>query len=87
MKPLAHLIVVNPSPGFKAIRTLKLPKLIAHSKEDQVAPFSMGEKYYNNAPETKELWKIVGKQGQLLDYQQKLIDKIESLLHPQSHKH
>lgn len=44
--------------AFKSIRNFTKPVLIIHSTEDQVIPFEMGQKLFENANEPKEFYEI-----------------------------
>lgn len=44
--------------AFKSIRNFTKPVLIIHSTEDQVIPFEMGHKLFENANEPKEFYEI-----------------------------
>ena len=46
--------------SISKINHIKTPKLILHSHEDNVVPFSMGQKLYQNAVEPKEFLEIHG---------------------------
>jgi dipeptidyl aminopeptidase/acylaminoacyl peptidase len=44
--------------AYRSLRTFKKPVLIMHSTEDEVIPFSMGQKLYTNANEPKQFYEI-----------------------------
>lgn len=44
--------------AYKSIRTYKKPVLVIHSTEDEVIPFKMGQKIFNNATAPKEFYEI-----------------------------
>lgn len=53
-----RVLVKDKRPGFKAIRNYKKPLLIIHSIDDEVVPFKMGEKLFQNANEPKAFYEI-----------------------------
>ncbi len=46
--------------SFEKIKNMKLPKLHFHSMSDEVVPFEIGRKLFDNAPEPKEFVKLQG---------------------------
>ncbi|MEF9427051.1 MAG: alpha/beta hydrolase, partial [Candidatus Mariimomonas ferrooxydans] len=46
--------------ALEKIKNIKSPKLIFHSVDDEIIPFEMGEKLFNEAAEPKEFVKIQG---------------------------
>lgn len=42
------------------IKSIMIPKLIIHSINDEIVPYKLGKKLYENAPEPKELLQIHG---------------------------
>ena len=46
--------------SYKKIRNVGYPKLHFHSTADEVIPFDLGEKLFDNAPEPKEFVKLHG---------------------------
>jgi len=44
--------------AFRSIRTFEKPVLIIHSSEDEVIPFKMGQKIFDNAEPPKEFYRI-----------------------------
>jgi alpha-beta hydrolase superfamily lysophospholipase len=53
-------LVRSPYPSKKLIKKIQLPIFIAHSINDKVCPFSMGETLYNNANHPKFFLKLSG---------------------------
>lgn len=45
------------------IKSVNVPKLFIHSKEDIVVPYELGFKLYNSSPKPKEFLKITGTHG------------------------
>ena len=46
--------------AFEKIKSVKSPKLIFHSADDEIVPFELGKKLFNAAAEPKEFVKIQG---------------------------
>jgi hypothetical protein len=46
--------------SFEKIRGINFPKLHLHSMSDEVVPFELGKKLFDNAPEPKEFVKLQG---------------------------
>jgi hypothetical protein len=53
-----RILVSEKYSAFKSIRTFKKPVLVIHSTEDEVIPFKMGQKIFNNANSPKEFYEI-----------------------------
>ena len=53
-----RLLVSEKYSAYKSIRTFKKPVLIIHSTEDEVIPFKMGQKIFDNAIAPKEFYEI-----------------------------
>lgn len=53
-----RMVVSEKYSAFKSIRNFKKPVLVIHSTEDQVVPFKMGQKIFDNANPPKEFYKI-----------------------------
>jgi pimeloyl-ACP methyl ester carboxylesterase len=64
---LARLFVRAPYSAEEAIRTLTIPKLIVHSRDDRSIPYHMGVELYRLAPEPKQLWTVDGKHAQAFE--------------------
>lgn len=47
-------------PNLDTIPSVKVPKLMIHSKNDEVIPYHMGEELFQAAAEPKEFWSIDG---------------------------
>lgn len=47
-------------PNLDTIPKVRVPKLVIHSRTDEVVPYSMGEKLFQAAAEPKEFWEIRG---------------------------
>jgi alpha-beta hydrolase superfamily lysophospholipase len=68
-KPFTWSFFVNPYNAVRLIEKATMPTLIIHSREDEVVPFSMGEKLFERATTRKEFWKISGQHADaLVDY-------------------
>lgn len=46
--------------SISKVKEIKIPKLFIHSINDEIVPFSLGEKLFNLASPPKELLKIIG---------------------------
>lgn len=55
---LGRMLVSEKYSAYKSIQTYKKPLLVIHSTEDEVIPFKMGQKIYNNANQPKEFYEI-----------------------------
>ena len=55
---LGRMLVLEKYSAYKSIQTYTKPLLVIHSVEDEVIPFKMGQKIYNNANEPKEFYEI-----------------------------
>jgi len=55
-----RVLVKDKRPGFKAIRNYNKPILIIHSIHDEVVPYTMGEKLFENANRPKAFYEIDG---------------------------
>lgn len=53
-----RILVSEKYSAFKSIRTFKKPVLVIHSSEDQIIPFKMGKKIFDNANAPKEFYEI-----------------------------
>jgi pimeloyl-ACP methyl ester carboxylesterase len=56
----ATKFIRSPYPSKKLIKSIHCPVFIAHSTEDKICPFYMGENLYNNANSPKFLLKLSG---------------------------
>lgn len=55
---LGRMLVSEKYSALKSIRTLQKPVLVIHSTEDEIIPFEMGQKIFNNANEPKMFYEI-----------------------------
>jgi fermentation-respiration switch protein FrsA (DUF1100 family) len=46
--------------AFEKIKDIKIPKLHFHSRSDEIVPFELGKKLFENAPEPKEFVALQG---------------------------
>jgi fermentation-respiration switch protein FrsA (DUF1100 family) len=56
--PWVRFLVRTDFPNLETISGVSVPKLLIHSRTDEVVPFWMGEKLFAAAAEPKELWII-----------------------------
>lgn len=80
LKPWAKLLVKNYYPGIKAMPFISIPKLIIHSKEDQVVPFQMGEQYSSVAQSPTLFWPINGRHGYAMRNRTQFFTQMHQLL-------
>jgi uncharacterized protein len=57
---LGRIFVAEQYNGFRSLRNYRKPVLVIHSSEDDVIPFRMGQKLYENANEPKQFYAIKG---------------------------
>lgn len=67
------------------LRTLQIPKLVIHSRDDEVIPFDLGEKVFNNINEPKEFYIMSGSHNEAIfifgeEYSKRVGAFIEGLL-------
>ncbi|MBI5217641.1 MAG: alpha/beta fold hydrolase [Bacteroidia bacterium] len=81
IKPIAKLAVISKYKAKKNIKGIKIHKLIVHSTEDEIIPFKMGKKLFENAVEPKQFWEIKGKHIHgILDYQEEYMKRLKELI-------
>lgn len=56
--PWIRFLVRTDFPNLDTIPAVRAPKLLIHSRSDEVVPFWMAEKLFAASPEPKELWTI-----------------------------
>jgi fermentation-respiration switch protein FrsA (DUF1100 family) len=56
--PWVRFLVRTDFPNLETIPQVRVPKLLIHSRSDEVVPFWMGEKLFAASVEPKELWII-----------------------------
>lgn len=80
LKGLSYFIK-SPYPAKEIIKNIHIPILIAHSVNDNVCPFSMGEVLYGNANEPKYFLKLKGKHCYgLLEEAEEYLKNLEILI-------
>ena len=80
LKWIAKLIQ-SPYPSKELIQNVRIPILIAHSLDDEVCPYSMGETLYENANQPKYFLQLTGEHCYgLLQEADKYIDTIKLFL-------
>lgn len=55
-----RMLIPSKYNAIDEIASIKIPKLIIHSTEDEVIPFYMGRELYDKAIDHKEFWEIKG---------------------------
>ncbi|MBI4646597.1 MAG: alpha/beta fold hydrolase [Bacteroidia bacterium] len=84
IKPFAMLFVHSPYRAKSLIRDISIPKLIIHSREDQLIPFYMGQRLFELAPEPKQFWEINGPHLHGLDlYEKEYVERLKKLIKPE----
>lgn len=79
-KPFTWAFFKNPYSSAELIKEASMPKLIIHSKEDDVVPFFMGEELFALAGNEKEFWQIQGNHTDaLVDHPREFIQKLDRL--------
>ena len=54
------LIISVEFDALSKIKDIQIPKLIMHSRDDEIVPFSLAEKLFKNAPPPKEFYAMKG---------------------------
>lgn len=81
IKPVAKITVRSMYKAKKNIKNIKIPKLIIHSTDDEIIPFAMGKKLFNNATEPKKFWEIKGKHIYgIIKYENEYIIKLKEII-------
>lgn len=81
LKPIVKALVKNTIDGKTLIQSIDIPKLIIHSREDEVIPFEMGKELYELASEPKEIWETKGNHLRSLKlYETEYVLKIKNLI-------
>ena len=65
-KPFTWTLFRNPYTSVDLMREAAMPKLIIHSRDDDVVPFFMGEELFEHAGDYKEFWATSGKHADAL---------------------
>ncbi|MBI5098804.1 MAG: alpha/beta hydrolase [Nitrospirae bacterium] len=67
--------------SLKKIKNIKSPKLIFHSPDDEIVPFKLGKRLYDEAPEPKEFVQLQGGHNDaFLTSQELFLGKIDSFV-------
>lgn len=79
-----RLLVNEKYSAYKSVRTYHKPLLVIHSTEDEIVPFKMGKKIFENANEPKKFYSIdkchlCGPHYYAKEIAQKIKDMMESL--------
>lgn len=79
-KPFTWTFFRNPYNSMELIKEASMPKLIIHSREDDIVPFFMGEELYALAGSNKEFWQIHGKHADaLVEYPDEFVGKLNRI--------
>lgn len=70
------------------ISKVKMPKLIIHSRDDELVPYEQGRQIFNSAPEPKDFFELTGSHneyylGTRSDYAKKMRSFIEGCFEPE----
>jgi len=57
---LPYFFFSNSFDSLSRIKKIESPKLFLHSQDDEIVPFSLAKKLYDNAPDPKDLVKLNG---------------------------
>lgn len=78
---IPHFIISSRLDSLSKIKNIKCPKLIIHSVDDEIVPFSLGEKLFNAAESPKKFLKIRGSHNTaFLDSEKEFREGIKSFL-------
>ena len=58
--PAVKFLVTTQFDNLTKVGKIKVPKLIIHSRDDEIVPFDMGERLYQAAPEPKQFLELRG---------------------------
>lgn len=79
-KPFTWAFFLNPYSSRELIKEASMPKLIIHSEDDEIVPFSMGVELFDQARGQKEFWKIRGQHADaLVDYPAETVFRINNM--------
>ena len=79
-KPFTWTFFRNPYSSAELIKEASMPKLIIHSREDDVVPFFMGEELFDIAVGNKEFWQIQGKHADaLVDQPKEFVSRLNRI--------
>jgi len=57
---LPYFFFRNSFDSLSRVKKIEFPKLFLHSQDDEIVPFSLAKKLYDNAPDPKDLVKLNG---------------------------
>jgi uncharacterized protein len=81
ISPLVKALLFDPYSAKELIADINIPKLIIHSSEDKVVPFSMAETLFDRAKGDKELWEVKGEHvTTLVDKPLAYVSKVNEML-------
>jgi pimeloyl-ACP methyl ester carboxylesterase len=80
-------LIQSPYPSKKLVKNLPVPIFIAHSLNDRVCPYAMGETLYENANQPKYFLQLSGEHGYgLIKEAEIYINELESFLNKKKKK-
>ncbi len=81
ISPLVKALLFDPYSVKELIADINIPKLIIHSSEDNVVPFTMAETLFVRAKGDKELWEVKGEHvAALVDKPLAYVSKVNEML-------
>jgi hypothetical protein len=80
-RSLLRLIASVEFDAISKIRDIKIPKLIIHSRDDEIVPFSHGERLFKEANPPKEFYPMKGSHNEaIFIYQKEFISRIKGFV-------
>ncbi len=79
-KPFTWAFFMSPYTSTELIKDVSVPKLIIHSLDDEVVPFSMGQQLFDQAAGQKEFWTVRGQHADALaDHPNEFVSRINRM--------
>lgn len=76
-----HLVGTIKYDSIEKIKRIDVPKLIIHSKQDEIVPFHHGISLFNNASDPKEFYEMLGGHNEaMLIYEEEYRSRIDEFL-------
>ncbi|MGB2600654.1 MAG: alpha/beta hydrolase [Candidatus Omnitrophota bacterium] len=77
----AKLFITQEFDAYSKVDSIHIPKLIIHSTEDEIVPFTHGEKLFENAAQPKEFHAMRGGHNEaVFDYEAEFIAGVDNFL-------
>lgn len=78
---ISLFLFTNKFDSLGKIKNISVPKLFLHSRDDEIVPFKLAQKFYNKASEPKQLVELRGGHNSaFLDSQEKYIASLRSFI-------